>query len=311
MVETISEHACFGGLQGFYRHRSTAVGLPMRFSVYQPPQAKLGAVPTLFFLAGLTATEETFMIKAGAQRLAAEFGLMLVATDTSPRNTGIEYATLDWDFGEGAGFYLDATQPPWNKHFRMESYVVDELRELILARFPARVDRVGIFGHSMGGHGALTLALRHPDIYRSVSAFAPICAPMLCEWGENALENYLGADRRGWLQHDASELMRGLQAPYPAGILIDQGLADPFLGQQQLRPETFEAACALARQPLTLRRHPGYDHGYYFISTFMADHLAFHRANLLEDWTASSSCSTPGNGSWKSSSRDFQRTAST
>ncbi|MBL0123590.1 MAG: S-formylglutathione hydrolase [Betaproteobacteria bacterium] len=280
MIETISEHACFGGVQGFYQHRSTAVGLPMRFAVYQPPQAKQGAVPVLFFLAGLTATEETFMIKAGAQRLAAEYGLMLVTTDTSPRNTGIEGATLDWDFGEGAGFYLDATEAPWSKHFRMETYVVDELREMIVANFPAHADRIGIFGHSMGGHGALTLALRHTDVYRSVSAFAPICAPMQCPWGENALENYLGTDRQAWSQHDASELLRQRKTPFPAGILIDQGGADKFLEQQQLRPELFEAACAAAEQPLTLRRHPGYDHGYFFISTFIADHLAFHSANL-------------------------------
>ena len=282
MFEAISEHACFGGVQGFYRHQSAVIGLPMRFAIYQPPQAKHGPVPVLFFLAGLTATEETFMIKAGAQRLAAEHGLMLVSTDTSPRNTGIEGATLDWEFGEGAGFYLDATQAPWDRHFRMETYVVGELRELILAKFPARPGRLGIFGHSMGGHGALTLALRHAEMYRSVSAFAPICAPTQCDWGENALEHYLGPDRQMWSAHDASELMRQRRSPFPAGILIDQGGADKFLEQQQLRPDAFEAACAEAGQPLTLRRHPGYDHGYYFISTFMADHLAFHARNLRE-----------------------------
>ena len=280
MLETISEHTCFGGLQGFYQHQSSAIGLPMRCSVYQPPQAKQGPVPVLFFLAGLTATEETFMIKAGAQRLASEFGLMLVTPDSSPRHTGIEGATRDWDFGEGAGFYIDATEEPWNKHFRMESYVVGELREMILARFPARADRIGIFGHSMGGHGALTLALRHPQVYRSVSAFAPICAPTRCAWGEKAFENYLGCDRQLWSQHDSSELMRQCRSPFPAGILIDQGDDDKFLEQKQLMPEAFEAACGEAGQPLTLRRHAGYDHGYYFISTFMADHLAFHHANL-------------------------------
>ena len=280
MFETIGEHGCFGGVQGFYSHASGSIGLPMRFSVYRPPQAKLGPVPVLFFLAGLTATEETFMMKAGAQRLAAEYGLMLVSTDTSPRNTGIEGADKNWDFGHGAGFYLDATEAPWRANFQMETWVVEELRELILARFPAREDRVGIFGHSMGGHGALTLALRHPEIYRSVSAFAPISAPTKCPWGEKAFTNYLGADRQIWKQHDASELMRQRRAPFPNGILVDQGLNDKFFEQKQLLPEAFEAACKQAGQSLTLRRHAGYDHGYYFISTFMADHLAFHRANL-------------------------------
>lgn len=279
-MEIISEHACFGGMQGFYRHQSAAIGLPMRFAVYQPPQAKLHAVPVLFFLAGLTATEETFMVKGGAQRLAAAYGLMLVSCDTSPRATGIEGATRDWDFGEGAGFYLDATEAPWNKNFRMESYVVEELRSLVLTRFAGRTDRVGIFGHSMGGHGALTLALRHADLYRSVSAFAPISAPTQCAWGEKAFANYLGPDRQVWLQHDASELMRQRKSPFPAGILVDQGEADKFLADRQLRPDVFEVACAEAGQPLTLRRHAGYDHGYYFVSTFMADHLAFHRDNL-------------------------------
>lgn len=280
MIETIGEHGCFGGVQGFYSHASTSIGLPMRFAVYQPPQAKLGPVPVLFFLAGLTATEETFMMKAGAQRLAAEYGLMLVSTDTSPRNTGIEGADKDWDFGHGAGFYLDATEAPWRKHFQMETWVATELRELILSKFPAREDRVGIFGHSMGGHGALTLALRHPEIYRSVSAFAPISAPTQCPWGEKAFTKYLSADREIWKQHDASELMRQRQAPFPNGVLIDQGLSDKFFEQKQLLPEAFEAACQQAGQPLTLRRHAGYDHGYYFIATFMADHLAFHCANL-------------------------------
>ena len=280
MIETISEHACFGGVQGFYSHASTAIGLPMRFSVYQPPQAKSGSVPVLFFLAGLTATEETFAIKAGAQRFAAEYGLMLVATDTSPRNTGIAGADKDWDFGHGAGFYLDATEAPWRRHFQMETWIVSELRELILNKFAARTDRIGIFGHSMGGHGALTLALRHPQIYSSVSAFAPISAPTQCAWGEKAFSNYLGADRQTWKEHDACELMRAGRAKFAKGILIDQGLSDKFFEQQQLRPELFEAACASAGQPLTLRRHAGYDHGYYFISTFMADHLRFHHANL-------------------------------
>ena len=280
MLETISEHGCFGGVQGFYSHHSICNGLPMRFSVYQPPQAKRGAVPVLFFLAGLTATEETFMIKAGAQRLAAEYGLMLVSPDTSPRNTGIESATKDWDFGEGAGFYVDATEAPWRTHFQMETWVVEELRELVCATFPARPDRIGIFGHSMGGHGALTLALRHPNIYKSVSAFAPICAPTQCAWGHNAFSKYLGADTAQWQAHDASELVRLDPVRFPQGILIDQGLSDKFLAEQQLRPDLFEDACREAGQPLTLRRHENYDHGYYFISTFIADHLAAHHGVL-------------------------------
>ena len=280
MIETISEHGCFGGVQGFYSHHSACTGLPMRFSVYQPPQAKYESVPVLFFLAGLTATEETFMIKAGAQRLAAAYGLMLVATDTSPRNTGIEGATKDWDFGEGAGFYIDATDAPWRTHFQMETWVVEELRELVCASFPARPDRIGIFGHSMGGHGALTLALRHPHIYKSVSAFAPICAPTQCAWGQNALGKFLGTDQALWQAHDASELVRQGPVRFPQGILIDQGLSDKFFIQQQLRPELFESACRDTGQPLTLRRHENYDHGYYFISTFIADHLAAHHAVL-------------------------------
>ena len=267
-------------MQGFYTHQSAVIGLPMRFSVYQPPQAKAGPVPVLFFLAGLTATEETFMIKAGAQRCAAEHGLMLVTCDTSPRNTGIEGATTDWDFGEGAGFYLDATEAPWNKHFRMETYVVEELRELVIVNFPARENRIGIFGHSMGGHGALTLALRHPEKFPSVSAFAPIAAPSQCAWGEKAFSHYLGADKTAWQSHDACALLRKSGARFPQGILVDQGLDDQFLAQQQLRPELLDAACAEVGQPLTLRRHAGYDHGYYFVASFVADHLAFHAARL-------------------------------
>lgn len=278
-MELLSEHACFGGVQGYYRHDSTETGLPMRFSVFQPPQAKQGPVPVLFFLAGLTCTEETFMIKAGAQRLAAELGIMLVTPDTSPRDAGIEGESSSWDFGVGAGFYVDATQAPWSRHYHMYSYVVQELRQTITGNFPARADRIGIFGHSMGGHGALTLALRNPDIYRSVSAFAPIAAPMQCPWGQKAFGNYLGADQSAWAAHDASALMRTLQTPFAAGILIDQGLSDKFLAQQLL-PQEFEAACEQAGQPLTLRRHAGYDHGYYFISTFMEDHLRFHHQIL-------------------------------
>ncbi|WP_050477590.1 S-formylglutathione hydrolase [Herbaspirillum rhizosphaerae] len=279
-LELLSEHGCFGGVQGFYKHESQEIGLPMRFSVFVPPQAKQGPVPVLFYLAGLTCTEETFMIKGGAQRIAAELGVMLVASDTSPRGANIPGENDAWDFGVGAGFYLDATQEPWRKHYRMGSYVAQELLQLVLAEFPANADRVGIFGHSMGGHGALTLALRHRDVYRSVSAFAPIAAPSQCPWGQKAFSNYLGSDRAAWLQYDASALMQQLQTPFPQGILIDQGLSDKFL-EQQLLPQAFEAACAQAKQPLTLRRHEGYDHGYYFISTFMEDHLRFHHRIFL------------------------------
>ena len=265
-LELLSEHACFGGVQGFYKHDSQEVGLPMRFSVFVPPQAKRGPVPVLFYLAGLTCTEETFMIKGGAQRVAAELGVMLVAPDTSPRGANIPGESDSWDFGFGAGFYLDATQAPWSRHYRMESYVVQELRALIVKEFAADAARAGIFGHSMGGHGALTLALRHPDVYRSVSAFAPIAAPSQCPWGEKAFGNYLGDNRAAWAEHDASALMRKAATPFPQGIMIDQGLADKFLAEQLL-PQEFEAACVQAKQPLELRRHDGYDHGYYFIST--------------------------------------------
>ena len=278
--EILSEHTCFGGVQRFYQHASHVIGLPMKFSVFLPPQASTGPVPALFYLAGLTCNEETFMAKAGAQRLAAELGLALVAPDTSPRGANLPGEADSWDFGVGAGFYLDATQAPWSAHYRMESYLTAELLPLLTASLPLNAERLGIFGHSMGGHGALSLALRHPGLFKSVSAFAPICAPSQCPWGHKAFTGYLGADEPGWAGHDASALMH-LQspAPYPGGILIDQGLADKFL-TVQLHPDLFEAACAAVGQPLTLRRHAGYDHGYYFIATFMADHLAHHAGQL-------------------------------
>ena len=279
-LELLSEHACFGGLQRFYRHASTEIGLPMRFSVYLPPQAAHGPVPALWYLAGLTCTEETFMVKAGAQRVAAELGLALIAPDTSPRGAGVPGEAGRWDFGLGAGFYLDATQAPWSGHYRMESYITAELLPLLARVLPVDARRMGIFGHSMGGHGALTLALRHPGLFRSVSAFAPVCAPAQCPWGQKAFAGYLGADQANWAEHDASELMaRCSSAPYPGGILVDQGLADQFL-PEQLDPHLLEAACAKVGQPLTLRRHAGYDHGYYFVASFMADHLAYHALRL-------------------------------
>jgi len=279
MPELLSEHACFGGIQRFYRFDATAIGLPMRFSVYLPPGAEGKRLPVLFYLAGLTCTEETFMTKAGAQRVAAQEGLILVTPDTSPRGAGVAGETDDWDFGVGAGFYVDAIEAPWAQRYRMYSHVL-ELREQVVASLPADPARMGIFGHSMGGHGALMMALRNPDLFRSVSAFAPIAAPMRCPWGQKAFGGYLGADQSNWRQYDASELMAAMDtAPFPGGILIDQGLADKFLAEQ-LYPEAFEQACARAGQPLTLRRHAGYDHGYYFISSFVEDHLRFHRRLL-------------------------------
>ncbi|QQX88447.1 S-formylglutathione hydrolase [Cupriavidus necator] len=280
-MELISQHGCHGGVQRFYRHDSAAIGLPMRFSVFLPPQAQGGAkVPVLFYLAGLTCTEETFMIKAGAQRFAAEHGLMLVAPDTSPRGAGLPGEADAWDFGVGAGFYVDATEAPWQEYWRMESYVADELFGLVTTALPGDAGRVGIFGHSMGGHGALVLAQRHPQRFRSVSAFAPIAAPSRCPWGEKAFTGYLGSDRAAWAEYDASELMARQQgAPFPAGILVDQGLDDQFL-QTQLHPDAFEAACQAVGQPLLLRRHSGYDHGYYFITTFIADHVRHHAGQL-------------------------------
>jgi S-formylglutathione hydrolase len=277
-LECLSEHASFGGVQGFYRHVSSVIGLPMQFSVFRPPQAQCTGA-ALVYLAGLTCSEETFPIKAGAQRVAAELGLTLIAPDTSPRRTGIEGEDAEWDFGSGAGFYLDAIQAPWSAHFRMESYVVDELLGIGVQHFGAERTRIGVFGHSMGGHGALTLALRHPGVFKSLSAFAPIASPTTVPWGEKALGRYLGADRDVWRAHDASALMCRARTPYPDGILVDQGLADKFL-DSQLKPEAFEQACAAAAQPLTLRRHAGYDHGYYFIASFVEDHLRFHAQRL-------------------------------
>ena len=281
-LDLLSAHACFGGAQRVYQHASREIGLPMKFSVYLPPQALQGAKrPVLVYLAGLTCNEDTFMTKAGAQRLAADLGLVLVAPDTSPRGAKVPGEADAWDFGVGAGFYLDATQAPWATHWRMESYLTHELLPLLGAHLPVDLERAGIFGHSMGGHGALTLALRHPGVFKSVSAFAPIAAPSQCPWGKKAFSGYLGKDESTWLAHDASALMAAQTTPpYPGGILIDQGLADKFLLENQLLPEVFEAACAQVGQPLTLRRQPGYDHGYYFIQTFMADHLAHHALAL-------------------------------
>jgi S-formylglutathione hydrolase len=280
-LETISEHRCFGGTVGYYKHQSPANDCEMRFAVYQPPAAERGPVPVLTWLSGLTCTEETFMIKAGAQRVAAELGLMLVAPDTSPRGEGVPDAEdAAWDLGLGAGFYLDATEAPWSGHYRMHSYLVAELPKLIARAFPADMKRQGIFGHSMGGHGALVLALRHPDTWASVSAFAPIAAPSRCPWGQKAFTAYLGPDRKAWADWDATELVRRNNGRHGrVEILVDQGLEDQFL-EVQLYPEAFEEACAEAGQALQLRRHAGYDHGYFFISSFIEDHLRHHAAQL-------------------------------
>jgi S-formylglutathione hydrolase len=280
-LETISEHGCFGGKMGFYRHRSTVNDCDMRFSVFLPPQAEHGAVPVLTFLSGLTCTEETFMIKSGAQRYAAQLGLMLISPDTSPRGDDVpDDPDGAYDFGIAAGFYLNATQPPWSANFQMYDYVTRELPDVIFSRFPADAGRQGLFGHSMGGHGALTIGLKNPDTYKSISAFAPICSPMNCPWGRKALSNYLGNDQSAWPEYDATELVKRLGDKRPRSkILIDQGMSDQYL-EQELHPHLFEAACAKRSVDIELRRHEGYDHGYYFISTFMEDHLK-HHSDLL------------------------------
>ncbi|WP_156255929.1 S-formylglutathione hydrolase [Sandarakinorhabdus oryzae] len=273
-METLSRAACHSGVQSFHSHASSATGTAMRFGVFVPPGN--GPFPVLWCLAGLTCTEETFAIKAGAQRLAAQLGLILVTPDTSPRGEGVADDPA-WDMGQAASFYLDATAEPWAAHFRMRTWLIDELPALIGAHFPADLARQGITGHSMGGHGALTLALKHPGRFRSVSAFAPIVAPAQVPWGQKALPAYLGDDPAAWAAHDACALLEA--GARVAELLVDQGEADPFLSEQ-LRPELLEAACARAGIPLTLRRHAGYDHGYWFVQSFVADHLRWHAARL-------------------------------
>ena len=279
--QLLSEHRCFGGTVGYYRHAAASTGCDMRFAVYTPPAAEHGPVPVLTWLSGLTCTEETFMIKAGAQRAAAELGLMLVAPDSSPRGDGVpDAADGSWDLGHGAGFYLDATAAPWSRHYRMHEYVTAELPGLLAEHFPADLARQGIFGHSMGGHGALVLGLRHPDTYASISAFAPIAAPMRCPWGQKAFTAYLGSDSARWAEWDATELLlAGSGRDGRPPILVDQGMDDQFLAEQ-LYPEALEAACHKAGQALELRRHAGYDHGYFFIASFVEDHLR-HHAGIL------------------------------
>jgi S-formylglutathione hydrolase len=276
-LETVSEAAMFGGVQGVYRHASVATGCEMEFAVFTPPQAKDGAVPVLTYLSGLTCSWENFTVKAGAQRFAAREGILLVAPDTSPRGFDFPGEHESYDFGSGAGFYVDATEDPWSKNYRMYSYVTEELPELIAANFPSVPAAQGIFGHSMGGHGALVVALRNPQRYRSVSAFSPIVAPSQCPWGEKALGHYLGSDRADWAHYDATELIG--KSGWRSEILIDQGTADQFL-DNQLKPEIFQKACDGAGVELSLRYREGYDHSYYFIATFMEDHVAHHAARL-------------------------------
>ncbi|HPK30957.1 S-formylglutathione hydrolase [Ottowia sp.] len=275
-MERIEQHASFGGRQEVWQHASTSTGTPMRFGIYLPPAALAGErCPVLYWLSGLTCTEQNFITKAGAQEHAARHGLIVVAPDTSPRGEGVANDPA-YDLGQGAGFYLNATQAPWAPHFRMEDYVVQELPALVEQHLPATGAR-GIAGHSMGGHGALTLALRHPGRYRSVSAFSPIVAPSQVPWGQKAFSAYLGDDRAAWVRHDAVALIAGASERLP--LLVDQGEADEFLAGQ-LRPELLQAACEAAGHPLTLRLQPGYDHSYYFIASFMGDHVAHHASAL-------------------------------
>jgi len=275
----LSSQHCFGGLQQRFSHHASSLNCEMQFSVFLPPQANQGKVPALFWLSGLTCTDENFSSKAGAQRYAAELGIALIIPDTSPRGAEVAVATDGaWDLGLGAGFYLNATEQPWAKHYQMADYISKELVALIAEHFPVSSKR-GISGHSMGGHGALTLALRNPDLFHSVSAFSPICAPSQCPWGDKAFRHYLGDDQSTWQQYDASALLAAAKAPWP--LLVDIGDADPFLSNQ-LKPELLQAAAKQHNSALTLRLQPGYDHSYYFIASFIGEHLAFHAAQLAQ-----------------------------
>ncbi len=279
-MKEIEKHLCFGGTLSVYEHESVALGCPMKFSIFLPPQAAKDKVPFITFLSGLTCTHENFTTKAGAYEAAALAGLALIAPDTSPRGDDVPDTPDAYDFGKGAGFYINATQAPWAKNFQMETYIADELNKLVCAQFSLDQNRQGVCGHSMGGHGALTLYLKYPSLYKSASAFAPIVAPSRVPWGQKAFAGYLGADESVWLRHDATALMAaaGDRAGYPE-ILIDQGGADPFL-DEQLRPELFSAACKAVGQKLNLRMDDGYDHSYYFIQTYIADHIRHHAAIL-------------------------------
>ncbi len=276
-MERLEHRACFGGWQDVYRHRSEILDCDMTVGVYFPPQAEQGPCPVLYWLSGLTCTEQNFITKAGAQRYAAEHGIIIVSPDTSPRGDDVADAP-GYDLGKGAGFYVNATQDPWAAHYRMYDYIVDELPAWVEAD-PSASDRRAISGHSMGGHGALVVALNNPGRYRSVSAFSPIVAPSQVPWGEKALGAYLGGDRDAWSRYDAVELVKSAKERLP--LLVDQGDADEFL-ETQLRPQLLQAACEAAGHPLTLRLQPGYDHSYYFIASFIGEHIAHHAAALKD-----------------------------
>ena len=276
-LDVVSRSRCFGGTQFTYQHHSSATGTTMRFAAFVPPQARR-PVPVVWYLSGLTCTEENFAVKAGAQRIAAELGLLLIVPDTSPRGDGVPGDPAgSYDFGLGAGFYVDATQEPWSRNYRMASYVEHELPGLVGSELPADVARQSIMGHSMGGHGALTIALRNRGRYASVSAFSPICSPMNCPWGQKALSGYLGSNKETWRRYDACALLD--DGARVEELLVDQGTADQFL-ETQLKPELLERSCSGAGVPLTLRMHEGYDHSYFFISTFIEDHLRWHAQRL-------------------------------
>lgn len=276
-IEILQQHRVYGGTLSYVRHASAATGTPMRLTVFIPPGE--GPFPAVIWLSGLTCTEDNFTTKAGAYGPAAQAGLAVIAPDTSPRGEGVADDPA-YDLGQGAGFYVDATQPPWAPHFSMETYVTRDVIAAVRVAFPIDTTRLGLFGHSMGGHGALTLALRQPDLFRSVSAFAPIASPTRCAWGEKAFTAYLGADRAAWAEHDAARLIEaGAARGRFDDILVDQGEADSFLAEQ-LKPELLEAGARAAGQPLTLRRQVGYDHSYFFIASFIADHIAWHARRL-------------------------------
>ncbi len=275
-LEVVSESRCFEGRQITYRHRSDSCGCTMRFAAFLPPAAERTRVPALYWLSGLTCTEDNFSVKSGAQRYAAELGLALIIPDTSPRGVDIPGEDEQMDVGTGAGFYVNATQPPWAAHYRMYDYIRDELVAVVDGNLPVDPSRRSISGHSMGGHGALLIGVGNPARYRSVSAFAPICSASRSAWGEHALGAYLGADRSTWTQYDAAEVIRS--RPSPHELLVDQGAADPYL--DQLRPDDLREACRASGQRLTLRERRGYDHGYYFVSSFIGEHLRFHAAAL-------------------------------
>ncbi len=277
-IETVSEKTCFDGVQGFYTHASEICACDMSFAVYRPPQADAGErLPAVTYLAGLTCTPETFAVKAGAQRVAAELGLVLIMPDTSPRGVDLPGEDDSYDFGAAASFYLDATREPWSRHYQMASYLTREFQEVVAANFPVDTRRQGILGHSMGGHGALTLHLKNPGLFRTCSAFAPVVAPMQVPWGTKAFTGYLGEDKEAWKSYDACQLVAA--RPSKARILIDQGTQDQFL-ERELKPHLFETTAKEAGQPHELRWHEGYDHSYYFIQTFVEDHLRHHAETL-------------------------------